>query len=122
MKIAVPADEKNLASDVSMSFGRAAYYLIYDTDAQTGTFIDNIAAASAGGAGIKAAQLIVDSHANVLLTPRCGLNAAEVLKAAEIELYKTEAASIQKNIDAFIAGQLSILEDIHPGYHGQGGK
>jgi len=32
MKIAIPADEKNLDSQVCISFGRAPYYLYYDLD------------------------------------------------------------------------------------------
>ena len=32
MKIAIPVDEKSLESNVCVSFGRAPYYLIYDTE------------------------------------------------------------------------------------------
>lgn len=122
MRIAIPVDEKNLTSNVSASFGRTPYYLIYDSDTKDATFVVNSAAASAGGAGIKAAQLVIDNKADVLLAPRCGLNAADVLKAADINLYKSTSESAQANIDAFVAGKLSLLEDIHPGYHGNGGK
>ena len=56
MKIAIPVDEKSLESNVCVSFGRAPYYLIYDTETKESVFLDNSAAASTGGAGIKAAQ------------------------------------------------------------------
>jgi len=72
MKIAIPVDEKSLDSNVCVSFGRTPYFLIYDVDTKESVFLDNSAAASTGGAGIKAAQTIVDNKANVLLTPRCG--------------------------------------------------
>ena len=55
-----------------------------------GTFIENSAANSEGGAGIKAAQNVVDSKAEILITPRCGQNAADVLQAADIKIYKTK--------------------------------
>ncbi len=74
-------------------FGRAPYFMIYDTETKKSDFLDNSAAASTGGAGIKVAQAIVDSKANALLTPRCGENAADVLKAADIKIYKTSGAS-----------------------------
>jgi len=122
MKIAIPVDEKSLETSVGQSFGRTPYYLIYDTVSKESVFLDNSAVASQGGAGIKAAQTIVDNNVNALLTPRCGENAAEVLKAAHIKLYKTIKASIKDNIDALNEGKLSLLEDIHPGFHGHGGK
>jgi predicted Fe-Mo cluster-binding NifX family protein len=120
MKIAIPVDEKSLESNVCVSFGRAPYFLIYDTETKEGVFLDNSAAASTGGAGIKAAQTIVDSNVSVLLAPRCGENAANVLKAADIKIYKTADISVKKNIDDFISGKLSILDEIHPGFHGHG--
>ena len=115
MKIAIPVDEKSLDSNVCVSFGRTPYFLIYDVDTKESVFLDNSAAASTGGAGIKAAQTIVDNKANVLLTPRCGENAAEVLKSADIEIFKTTSASVKDNIDAFIDGKLSLLDEIHAG-------
>ncbi len=122
MKIAIPVDEKDLETGVCMSFGRTPYFLIYDTETKESLFIKNTAANSAGGAGIKAAQIIVDNETNIMLTPRCGQNAADVLLAAEIKLYKTADGSAKENIDAFIEGKLSLLEEIHAGFHGHGGK
>ncbi len=122
MKIAIPVDEKSLESNVCVSFGRAPYFLIYDAKTKESVFLENRAAASTGGAGIKAAQEIVDSKADVLLTPRCGENAANVLKAAGIEIYKTADGSVEQNIDAFVAGKLLQLNEIHAGFHGHGGN
>ena len=122
MKIAIPVDEKSVDSNVCVSYGRTPYFLIYDVDTKESVFLDNSAAASTGGAGIKAAQTIVDNKANVLLTPRCGENAAEVLKSADIEIFKTTSASVKDNIDAFIDGKLSLLDEIHAGFHGHGGN
>ena len=34
MKIAIPVDEKSLESNVCVSFGRAPYFLIYDTESK----------------------------------------------------------------------------------------
>ena len=122
MKIAIPVDEKTMETSVCASFGRAPYFLIYDTETKESDFLDNSAAVSTGGAGIKAAQVIVDSKANALLTPRLGENAADVLKAADIKIYKTSSTSAKADIDAFIAGKLPLLDEIHAGFHGHGGN
>lgn len=122
MKLALPVDDKSLDKEVCQSFGRTPYFLIYDTDSEDSVFLDNSAAASQGGAGIKAAQTIVDNGVNALITPRCGENAADVIKAANISIYKSINSSIQDNIKAFKDGKLSLLQDIHAGLHNHGSK
>ncbi len=121
MKIAIPTDEKNIDSTVCQSFGRTPYYLIYDTETDTADFIDNSAASSHGGAGIRAAQSVVDSGASAILTPRCGQNAAEVLTEAGVLIYMTDGTSIKENIAAFKENRLNQLEEIHSGFHKHGG-
>lgn len=120
MKIAIPVDGNTPDSAVSMSFGRAPYFMIYDAETKESKFLDNAATASSGGAGIKAAQAVVDSGATVLLTPRCGENAAEVLTAAGVEMYKTRPGTAEQNVFCFTKGELSKLEEISPGMHGHG--
>lgn len=122
MKIAIPTDDQSMEANVCQSFGRTPYFMIFDTESKETTFLDNSAAASQGGAGIKAAQNIVDSKVSVLITPRCGENAAEVIKAANIKMYKSINDSILNNYLAFSEGKLSLLEEIHPGFHGSEGK
>jgi predicted Fe-Mo cluster-binding NifX family protein len=122
MRIAIPANEKNMEEVVCPSFGRAPYYLIYDIEKSEGSFIENSAASSQGGAGIKAAQIIVDSKADALITPRCGQNAADVIKGANIKIYKSKSASLNDNIKAFSGNELSDLNDFHSGFHGHGGQ
>lgn len=122
MKIAIPIDEKTLNSNVCVSFGRTPYFLIYDIETKESIFIDNSAAESRGGAGIKAAQIIVDNKAEALLTSRLGENAAGVLESAEIKIYKATSDSAQENIDAFVAGKLPLLDEIHAGFHRHGGR
>ncbi len=121
MKIALPVDENSMTSKIASSFGRANYFLIYDLEKKEGSFIDNAAIASQGGAGIKAAQTIVDSGAKALIVPQCGENAAKVIEKAGIKLYKNQGEDIANNIVAFANERLSLLDDIHPGYHNHGG-
>lgn len=119
MKIALPVETENVETQICPSFGRAPFFLIYDTETQNASFINNGAAASQGGAGIKAAQIIVDLKIDALLTPRCGRNAADVLLPAGIKLYKTVSTLAQDNIKSFSAGHLSALEEFHEGFHGK---
>lgn len=120
MKIAIPVDDNRVT--VSISFGRTPLFLFVDTETGEKEYLDNSAAASQGGAGIKAAQILVDNGVDVLLTPRCGENAAAVLQAAEVSMYKTAGDSVEENLAAFKAGKLELLSEIHSGFHNHGGK
>lgn len=122
MKIAIPVDKKDKGRKVNRSFGRAPYFLIYDSESKESNFIENPAVESRGGAGIKAAQTIIDNKPDVLLTPRCGENAAQVIEAASIKIYKSQGNSIEENIDKFVNDELFILDEIHSGFHNHGGN
>ena len=45
MKIAIPVNNNSMESGVCESFGRAEYFLIYDTKTKENAFLDNAAAA-----------------------------------------------------------------------------
>lgn len=122
MKIAIPVVDNSENTTVSPSFGRAQYFLFYDTETEEKQFVENhVAQSSQGGAGVVAGQAIVDSGAQAVLTPRCGANAAGVIAAAGIKMYKTEGDSVQTAIAQFKAGKLMELQEIHAGFHRRGG-
>jgi predicted Fe-Mo cluster-binding NifX family protein len=122
MKLAMPVNDKSIEASISDTFGRTSYFLIYDTETQESVFVDNSAANSQGGAGIKAAQIVVDYEAEALLTPQCGENAAKVLRPGNIKIYKTKCISIKDTIAAFNKGELSLIEQIHSGFHTGNGE
>ena len=120
MKIAIPVNEDQ--QTICPSFGRTPFFALWDSQNQETLYLDNSAAASQGGAGIKAAQLLVDNGAEAILTPRLGENAAQVFQAAHVLLYKTDGDSLMDNLAAFQANGLEQLTEIHPGVHGHGGN
>ena len=120
MIIGIPVDKDSMESNVNTHFGRADFFLIYNTETEKGNFLVNTAANSAGGAGIKAAQIIVDSKVEVLISPRLGQNAAEVINSQNIKLYQSIKGSIEENIKAFKENKLSPLNEIHEGFHKNG--
>ena len=121
MKLIVPVESKSLDVPVCPSFGRTPLYVSFDTETGSQEFLDNSAATSQGGAGIKASQMLVDHGAKAIITYRCGDNAAQVLNAAKIEMYKAQDGSVSENIEKFKSGKLSLLSEIHPGFHNHGG-
>ena len=114
MKVAIPLDENK--QDVCPAFGRAPYFLIWEDGKQQ--ILTNPAAASEGGAGLQAAQFIVDQGVKTLITPRCGQNAADVFRSADMEIYKSWGTGALDNIKALQDGKLEKLTHFHAGYHG----
>lgn len=120
MKIAIPMNEQNMECGVCPSFGRAPWFLFYDTEIQKDEWLENKAAESSGGAGIQAAQTLADHGAKALIAPRCGENAEKVLRGAGIAVYRSAGGTAKQNIDALASGSLSPLSEFHAGFHGHG--
>lgn len=119
MRIMIPVNGDQVT--VCSSFGRAPYFWVSDTQSGNKSVFENPAANSEGGAGIRAAQAVLDLGAEALVTPRLGENAANVLKAANVELYLSKFEGAPANADALLSGSLKPLTEIHPGFH-HGGR
>lgn len=121
MRIAIPVNEDSQKTDICPSFGRAPFFMIKNTEINEYKFLINDAAESAGGAGIKAAQLFLNEKIDVVITPRCGENSAKVMQDADVKIFKSQGSIAIQNFDLYEKGQLSPLTDIHAGFHGHGG-
>lgn len=114
MKIAIPLDENK--RDVCIVLARAPYFLFREEGGDT--VVENPAAQSHGGAGIQAAQFLVDSGVTALITVRCGQNAADVFKAAGMRIYKSLSQTAEADLAALEEGKLEALTQFHGGFHG----
>ena len=119
MIVAIPTEESHSGSPLCVSFGRAPYFMFYDTDKKTSEFFPNPGAKAAGGAGIQAAQFVVDHKAEALVTVRAGQNAGEVLLAAGVAVWKASGHTAAEELKALEAGNLSRLNSFHAGFHGR---
>lgn len=114
MKLAIPLDEDQ--SSVCPVLARAPYFLFRQDGADT--IVDNPGAQAQGGAGIQAAQFLVDQQVTDLIAPRCGQNAAEVFQAAGIRIYKSANSEAAADLQAFAEGKLEPMTHFHSGYVG----
>jgi len=114
MRIAIPLDENK--QDVCIVLARAPYFLLREDGKDT--IVENPAAQAHGGAGIHAAQFLVDSGVNVLITVRCGQNAADVFKAAGMKIYKSANKAAAEDLAALEEEKLNELTEFHGGFHG----
>lgn len=109
MKIIIPVNEKNQDTKISKTLGRALYFYVKDLGSGEESFVKNHAATSSGGAGIQASQIIIDLDVDVLITPKIGKNAKEVLEGSDIKVFQTESDDIKENIKSYEEGRLEQL-------------
>jgi len=106
MKVAISSVGDNLDAQVSSIFGRCPYFLIVDTETVDFRAYANSAAGASGGAGIQAAQFVIEKGAEAVLTGNVGPNAMEVLQAANVRVYPVWTGTVRQAVEAFKQGQL----------------
>jgi predicted Fe-Mo cluster-binding NifX family protein len=106
MKIVVSAEGETLDAPASQVFGRCPIYVFVDTETMQYEAVPNPAMNQGGGAGIQAAQFVVNQGAQAVLTGNLGPNAYDVLQAAGIKGYLAPEGTVRQAVDAYKAGQL----------------
>jgi len=107
MKIAITSTGKTLDSQVDQRFGRAAYFIVVETETMGFSVLENESVAAAGGAGITSAKAVIDAGAEAVLTGNCGPNAQRTLSAAAVKLYTGATGTIEEAIELFKNGKLT---------------
>lgn len=107
MKIAITSTGKTLESEVAPRFGRAAYFIIIDTETIEFEPVENANIAAAGGAGVSSAKTVLDAGAQAVLTGNCGPNAERTLTAAGIKIYTGVSGKVSEAIELFKSGKLT---------------
>ncbi len=117
MRIVVSSQGDHLDAPVSLVFGRCPVYLFVDTETMEWEAVPNPALSQSGGAGIQAAQFVVNRRAQAVLTGNLGPNAFEVLRAAGIPGYLVSEGTVRQAVEAFRAGRLQQLGGASVGDH-----
>lgn len=95
MKIAVSSNGDHLDAEVSMIFGRCAYFVLVDTDTMEASALPNPAIHASGGAGIASAQFVVQQGAQAVLSNNIGPKAMQVLQAASVTVYTVGGCTVR---------------------------
>ena len=123
MKIVVTANAGDLDAPASAMFGRCPFYVFVDTETMEFEGVANAAVAASGGAGIQAAQFIIQRGAQAVVTGNVGPNAYGVLQAASVPVYPCQEETVRAAVEAFKAGRLSTTgQATGPGHAGMGSR
>ena len=117
MKIAITSSGDNLDSQMDPRFGRCQYFVIVDPDTMDFEAMQNESAMASGGAGIQAAQTIVNVGINAVITGNVGPNAFEVLSAAGIETMTGANGTIKQALELYKSGSLQSAAGATVGSH-----
>jgi predicted Fe-Mo cluster-binding NifX family protein len=106
MKVVVTSNGADLNAPASPVFGRCPTYVFVDTETMQFEAVPNPAIAAGGGAGIQAAQFVIEQGAQAVLTGNVGPNAFNVFQAAEVPIYLLGGGTVREAAEAYKSGQL----------------
>lgn len=109
MKVIVSSSGSDIDSPVSQVFGRAEYYILADTDDLTHEALENPATGQSSGAGVMAAQFVLEQAPGALISANIGPNAFQVLSAGSVECFAAPEGTVKEAVQAFARGELSSL-------------
>lgn len=122
MRIVVSAEGDTLDSPASPVFGRCPTYIFVDSETMQFEAVPNPAMNQGGGAGIQAAQFVVERGAQAVLSGNLGPNAFDVLQAAGIPSYLVPEGTVRQAVEALKAGQVQPMGGANVAAHaGMGG-
>lgn len=117
MKIAVTARGSHPFSEVDESFGRAYWFVIYETREQLWSSVDNTETRNAQEhAGVKAAKILLDHGVKVLLTGETGPKAFRSLTEMGITVFHGASGLVEDTLHAWQRGEL--IQADHPNSQG----
>jgi predicted Fe-Mo cluster-binding NifX family protein len=124
MKIAVTTNGMDLDAPASPIFGRCTTYILIEPESMQYEALANPAVAAGGGAGVQAAQFVVERGAQAVVSGNVGPNAFGVFQAAGVPVYVFDGGSVREAVDAYKAKQLSLASGATVSAHtgmGRGG-
>jgi len=107
MKIAIASSGDKSDSQVDPRFGRCPFFAIADTESKEIEFIKNTAGEAFRGAGVSAAQMVVDKKVEGAAAGNFGPNAVNVLAGSGIKIYSgVSGLTIKEVIEKIRKGEI----------------
>lgn len=112
MKIAVTATAPDFDAPMDPRFGRAACFLVVDSETLAWKAVENTQNLNAAqGAGIQAGKTVVETGSTVLITGNCGPKAFRILTGAGVTIVTGARGSAREAIEQYKAGRLQKATD-----------
>lgn len=100
MKVAISAERPGADSLLDSRFGRAGYFVIYDSETGLFSCMENSKSLDAAqGAGIQTADNILQAGVDAVITGHCGPKAFGVLQKAGVKLYLCKSTTVNEALN-----------------------
>ncbi len=111
MNIAVTSMGPSMDATFDVHFGRAPYFIIFDSETKevVSEFNNEKNLKAVQGAGVESAKVMVDLDVKVVLTGHVGPKALDVLKLADISSYKVEAQLVKDAFAQYEKKNMSVI-------------
>jgi len=106
MKICVTSNGPTMDASVDPRFGRCQYFVFVDAETMEHEAMPNPGIGASSGAGIQAAQTVVDKGAGVVITGQVGPNAIQTLGATNISIVTGASGTVSDAIEQYKSGRL----------------
>jgi predicted Fe-Mo cluster-binding NifX family protein len=124
MNIVITTISPGIDAEVDPRFGRGAYFLVVDSDTLEWQAEANPAVNASGGAGVQAAQIVVQHGAQVAISGDFGPNAYDALAAAGVQMFLApagESLTASELLARYQRGELKqVTAPTGPGHHTPG--
>jgi predicted Fe-Mo cluster-binding NifX family protein len=117
MRIVVTSNGRDLDAPASLVFGRCPFFVFVDAETMAYEAVANPAISAAGGAGIQAAQFVVQQGAQAALTGHVGPNAFNVFQAAGVPVLLIGEGTVRHAVEAYQTGRLEPSGDANVQAH-----
>ena len=121
MKIAVATQQGGLEDQVSGIVGRAPTFTVVETSEKEiveSKVLRNEFSQAASGAGVQAAQMLVNEGIEAIIGGNFGPNLAQVFNQSETEMYQASGISVKQAVQQLLDGELTRVQ----GATGQAGR
>lgn len=111
MIIFISAQGPTIESPKDDRFGRCRWLIKVNSETQEWQAFENPGVNQSGGAGVAAAQFVVDQKADVVISGSFGPNASSTFRAAKIEMrtFGRDISTAQQAVDAYLQGNLTVF-------------
>lgn len=100
MVYAITVDSKDENANISPVFGRCGFFALYDSEGENLSFVENPGTSQQRGAGISAAQTVIDNNVKKVFTGNVGPRAEAALKQGNIGIEVVKKKTVQEIIDS----------------------
>lgn len=109
-QVAIPAKGASLDAPTSQTFERTPMFVLVDPETLAYNVLSNPACHTPAGAGVQAAQVIVQHPVRAVIARHLGMNTLRVIQAAGLLAYHMDGATVRQVVTAYSAGKLRLLE------------